>query len=108
MSEPMTESRWIRFKETGGSETGKTRTWDVRSTNQLTGHVATKGHHLGTVQWLGAWRQYVFLPLLRDEDDGLFTEYVYNPQCLRDIADFTEAQTKEHRAMRRALRGDSR
>ena len=98
----MSKPRWIRFEGTGKSESGKTRTWDVRSTSELGGHVVKKGHHLGTVQWLGAWRQYVFVPLLRDEDDGLFNEYVYNPACLREIADFVEAKTKEHRAARAA------
>jgi hypothetical protein len=43
---------------------------------------------LGEVRWFGRWRCYAFYP----EPDTL-----YERQCLRDIADFCEARTREHR-----------
>jgi len=89
----MPKPQWISFEDTGFSQSGKTRTWDITS--------KTDGHHLGTVQWFATWRQYVFVPRLREEDD-LMTYYVYNPACLREIADFIEGRTKDHRVAQRA------
>lgn len=51
--------------------------------------------HLGWVGWFGKWRKYAFYPKL---------DTVYEQVCLRDIADFCESATKEHRAMRRKQR----
>jgi len=46
---------------------------------------------LGEVKWFGCWRQYAFFP---------FPGTAYERQCLRDIAEFCETKTKEHRAKR--------
>lgn len=43
---------------------------------------------LGYVQWFSRWRKYAFFPL---------GNTVFEEQCLKDIAQFCEEQTKEHR-----------
>lgn len=68
--------KWIRFVPT--PSTGKTERWEVET---LTGNL------LGHVRWHGAWRQYAFDSLLS----------VYEPRCLRDIANFCETKTREYR-----------
>jgi len=45
---------------------------------------------LGVILWYGPWRQYVFVPTLSYET-------IYSPGCLRDIADFVQETTAEHR-----------
>lgn len=48
---------------------------------------------LGYVRWYGAWRCYVFEPC---------PETLYEKQCLRDIADFLDAETQKLRAQWKA------
>ncbi len=76
----MTESKWITFEEFGRSTTGKTVVWEVVEK-------ASQGV-LGEVKWFGRWRCYGFFPKL---------ETVFEQQCLRDIADFCEQQTRAQR-----------
>lgn len=64
-------------------DTGKTLVWDVE--NKENGAV------LGRIKWFGQWRKYAFFP---------FNGMVFEQVCLREIADFIEARTKEHRAKR--------
>ena len=47
-----------------------------------------RGMKLGTIRWYGAWRQYTFAP---------WSETIYNPDCLREIADKCAELTKQHR-----------
>jgi hypothetical protein len=47
---------------------------------------------LGEIRWFGRWRCYSFFP---------FTDTLYEHTCLRDIADFCETVTKEHRAAKK-------
>lgn len=47
------------------------------------------GHHLASIQWYAPWRKYTA------QFDG---QSVFDPTCLREIADFCETQTKEHKA----------
>ncbi len=58
----------------------KTRAWFVlaKESDEL----------LGTVKWLGRWRCYAFHPLDRT---------IYEQRCLRDIANFCQDRTSEHR-----------
>ena len=77
--------KWIRMLCDGPSESGKTERFTV---------VATQGDvFLGRIAWYGRWRKYAFEP---------FRDTVFEQDCLRDIADFCEAKTKEHRAVRKA------
>ena len=70
-------SKWIKFEWV--RDCTKTKIWNVCAIGS--------GDVLGIVKWHGAWRRYAFFP-----KDALFEE-----QCLRDIADFIELKTKEHR-----------
>lgn len=72
---------WLDFTEYP-NEGRKTRIWRVVGRGQ-------GRPPLGWVRWFGRWRQYVFFP---------DSETVYNPGCARDIADFCENATREHRA----------
>lgn len=78
----MTEPKHIRFKDNGLSKTGITKRWIVVSKYDPT-------DMLGEIQWFGRWRCYAFYA---------FNAY-FEKQCLRDIADFCEAQTKEHKLL---------
>lgn len=62
----------------------KTRVWSVRALRD--------DAELGQVKWFGRWRKYAFFPI-----DAIFEEV-----CLREVADFIEAVTREHRAMKQA------
>lgn len=77
----MSES-FIRFVRTADSESGKTKTWDVRTAD------GTIGEHLGAVRWFGRWRCYAFFPM---------SGSLYERKCLRDIAAFVERETVAHR-----------
>lgn len=62
------------------SEGRKTKVWRVRATRDYA--------LLGTIKWFGRWRQYTFFPE---------PETIFNPDCLREIADRCAALTKRHR-----------
>lgn len=70
----------VRFKFISSSDSGRTNVWEVQTTeNNL---------FLGSIKWFGAWRRYSFFP-----EFGSVFEWA----CMRDIADFCELKTKEHR-----------
>jgi hypothetical protein len=71
--------KYLEFTNKTPSHSGLTSLWDVAST--------VHGNVLGKIAWFSRWRQYCFLP---------FTDTVYSPDCLRDIADFCECKTMEH------------
>jgi hypothetical protein len=47
---------------------------------------------LGEVRWYAPWRKYAFFPL---------SDTLYEPTCLRDIAQFIEDEMKKRKAARR-------
>lgn len=56
--------------------------------------VETQGDiFIGKITWCGRWQKYAFEP---------FRDTILEQDCLRDIADFCEAKTKEHQASRKA------
>ena len=69
--------KWIKFELLDA--TRKTKRWQVQM---------QEGTALGSVHWYGAWRQYCFFPL---------ADTIYERQCLRDIAQFCETQSRLHR-----------
>ena len=73
-------SEWITFEERGWSKSGKTKIWYVRANDG--------GAILGGVSWFSQWRKYAFGPSIGT---------VFEPTCLRDIADFCETATKAHK-----------
>jgi hypothetical protein len=64
----------------------KTNVWYVQTK-------ATPITHIGAVGWHCPWRKYVF----KTCPNAVFEEV-----CLREIADFLERQTREHKRARRA------
>lgn len=44
---------------------------------------------LGSIRWFAHWRKYSFFPA---------PECVFEEVCLREIAEFVERKTKEHKA----------
>lgn len=82
------QGTWIRFVAEGVTRTGKTECWTVMSRDGL-----------GHVRWFGRWRKYAFFPA-----EGAVFEEV----CLREIANFCQARTKEHRANGRTVKRSRR
>lgn len=78
-------SKWLEFSKAGTSESGKTIVWWLYSSKEDNIHT---GLHLGEIRWRGAWRKYAFFP----EPDTVFEQ-----DCLRDIAQFCEDKTREHK-----------
>ena len=77
----MTNSKWIGFIDEGPvTKSGKTHLWKVIALND--------GAMLGYVRWYGAWRKYSFYPLATT---------LYESTCLRDLAQFCDERTREHR-----------
>lgn len=75
-------SEYLEFTEEQLSPAGKTKYVGV--------YARRSGARLGGIRWFGRWRQYVFVPE---------RETVFNPTCLREIADRVDALTVEHRAL---------
>jgi hypothetical protein len=69
----------IQFRHQGSSETGKTSIWLVTDAG---------GGSIGRVKWFGRWRKYSFFPA---------PDCVFEQVCLREIAEFIENRTTEHR-----------
>lgn len=74
--------KWLTLDGGGATPSGKTKIWNVLSDD---------GVALGVIRWFGRWRQYAFYPA---------SNTVYERQCLRDLADFCEQQTRKHASRR--------
>lgn len=72
---------YLNFVLHGTTASGLTNKWRVHNIND-------DRNILGWVAWYGPWRKYVF-----NAGGALF-----DAKCLREIADFCESQTKEHKA----------
>jgi hypothetical protein len=73
-------AKWIRFELLPQNPKKKTATWYVLT---ISGDV-----FLGSIKWFGRWRAYAFHPM---------TDTLFEKTCLRDIADFCERATQNHR-----------
>lgn len=73
-------SPYIEISPDGFSKSGKTKVWRV--------HNRDTGEEIGYIRWAGNWRKYVF------ED---YQASYYDWKCLRQIADFCEKATADHR-----------
>lgn len=71
---------FIYVERTGQSESGKTQIWKVRSKSR-------HGLVLGEIKWKSSWRKYAFYPE---------SETLYDPGCLRYIAQALADRTHEH------------
>jgi hypothetical protein len=70
---------YLTFTFAKKSDSGKTEIWRVIGSDRST---------LGWVSWSGPWRKYIY---------AANTAANYDAACLREIADFCETKTKEHR-----------
>jgi hypothetical protein len=72
-------AEYIRFVAAPAQPAGrKTAIWYVENGER----------HLGRVSWFSAWRCYAFFPA---------GDTVFEKVCLRDIAEFCEDRTTEHK-----------
>lgn len=72
---------FLQFTETSDATAGKkTKTFSIQNYART---------HLGYVKWHSPWRKYTFMP-----EDGT----LYDPECLRDIITFLEAETVKQKA----------
>lgn len=76
-------AKYVEFIETGLSDTGKTKRWDVVAKGD--------GFLLGVIKYFGRWKQYAFFP---NENT------VFEKTCLRDIAAFCADETSNKRRAR--------
>jgi len=75
------QESYIRIElDEGASKGRKTSVWRVLANDDDT--------LLGEIRWFGRWRGYAFFP----EATTLFEQ-----KCLREIADFVESKSKDHR-----------
>lgn len=74
-------AKWIEFVEVPAP--GVTKRWEVVAKQN--------GGVLGRVAWATGWRRYVLRPAWPTE---------WEQDCLRDVAAFLEARTREHKAAR--------
>lgn len=81
----MSSSKWIEFRPL--LSTGKTPRYGVYAKD-------ASWALLGEVKWYGAWRQLCFFPA---------KETIFERQCLRDIAEFCEVESKKYRDSKKAV-----
>jgi len=72
-------SKWLIFKQTGTSESGKTLIWRVAA--------KSTSNQLGEVRWSSSWRKYAFFPS---------TATMFEDEMLQDIAFFCTQATRKH------------
>ena len=79
-------AKWIEFVEVPARTDRPriTKRWDVRTTQGCP-------EIIGRITWSRGWRRYVLQP-------GDFSEW--EQDCLRDVAEFLEAQSRERKAER--------
>lgn len=82
----MAES-FVRFVP--GEPKPKTLTWRVLTAER-------RPLILGEIKWYSQWRCYAFFPT---------TGTLYEKRCLRDIANFCEKATADHRVRKGAVNG---
>jgi hypothetical protein len=73
-------AKWIEFRERNAGPGRKTKVWEVVAKDG--------GVSLGAIGWYSAWRTYALYP-----EHGT----IFEPTCLRDIADFIQEQNRAHK-----------
>jgi hypothetical protein len=76
-------SPYIEIREAGRSKSGITKIWTVHNINTE--------EEIGLIRWAGNWRRYVY------ED---YEASYYDSKCLKQIAEFLENATADHRSKR--------
>lgn len=78
--------KWIKMVEETPPVPRKTKIWYVENVDVSV--------VIGQVRWYNSWRRYAFFPA---------PECVFEQDCLRDIADFVEAETAKHKEQQKQL-----
>ncbi len=73
---------YLQFKQWGTSDSGLTKLWTV---------LGAQDKVLGSIRWYAPWRKYCFYC-------SALQCVVFDVNCLREIADFCEAETRSHNA----------
>jgi hypothetical protein len=76
---------WLEFSERSVPAKQVTRHWVVGTKT---------GDYLGEVRWFPAWRKYAFTP------SASSAVVWFEQDCLREIAQFIEDRTREHKKSR--------
>lgn len=77
----MPDKTYVHFVAVATPPERRTKIWTVMTT-------FGNGISLGQVKWYVNWRKYCFYPSV---------ETLFDPACLRAIADFCEQATKDHK-----------
>jgi hypothetical protein len=77
------EPIYIQFIYHGNSLSGKTKTWLVAT-------IEDENDRIGEIKWFGPWRCYAFFPS---------DKTVFEKKCLRNIANFCEIETLDHKLL---------
>lgn len=83
---PATITR-LSFTKNDRKEKAKTDVWEVWALQTAM--------HLGQVSWFNHWRKYTFQPA---------AGFVFDADCLREVATFCELETRQHKTGRRAFK----
>jgi hypothetical protein len=84
MEEPIEHGTYIQFVPMPPKP--KTKTWEIQERNT---HCP-----LGGIMWYAPWRKYAAF---------FSASTVYEEACLREVADFCERKTREHRTTRKEI-----
>ena len=71
-------AKWIEFKIR--KDNGVTKIWEIKPKDNES--------PLGFIRWYSPWRKYAFFPI---------ENTLYEPTCLRDIAEFIEEQMQKRK-----------
>lgn len=80
----MAKKSYLNFQLMKRREGRVTDSWEVLS--------KTDGSKLGSVQFKAEWRRYVFQSYMGP---------IFDPDCLRELADFMEGETNKRKEARR-------
>ena len=80
----MKESKWLKFNELDVPNR-KTKVFEVRN--------KSSDFFLGTVEWWGAWRQYIFKPTAEGT--------IWSHGCLLDLSNFIKQLMEERKKVRK-------
>lgn len=70
---------FLEYREIGTSDSGKTKIWNIFSRSGV----------IGAIAWYGPWRKYCV---------EFGRNVVLDCGCLREVADFCETKTREHKS----------
>lgn len=85
------DEKWMQTKNLIFHEQGRPKNPNA-TTRIFTVQSRQSAVMLGTIKWFPHWRQYVFFPV----------NVILDRTCMRELADFCELKTQEHREKAKA------